>query len=419
MPKKKPEFEVTVYRTSIADYLGAGTLQLPFTQDEYHDALQKARAADGGTPVSIELNRVRREALRPHTMDVNDGMLSDTSDLLELNLLARRLDGMDEDALAGFEAMIILEGRKADQPIPVARLINMTYEADGCVQAGNIRTYAELGQFLFENDMLPEKVLDQTLDLTPAGSFGEKAPEEWLTLIGRQHLEANGGVFTKAGYFECPADIPEVYKRGEMSYFDRFAGTVVLEVGNPYAEEHSGEFITLGLPTTDEGLSAKLQQIGAESIEECVWRCTDCLIPDARKWIMQEDDFALTNQFAVFLHDLERRESPERYKALLQAAKCSDLDTAIRLGADLDAHEFSADQATPAHYGKAALYEIYGDEAGDALFPYMDCFKYGKDLMDVENAVITDYGVIRRTDAEPIQTPEDDETEDFEMGGIT
>jgi hypothetical protein len=295
----------------------------------------------------------------------------------------------------------------------------MTYEAGNCVQAGNIRTHAELGQFLFENDMLPEKVMDQTLALTPTGSYGEKVSEEWLTLIGRQHLEDHNGVITKDGYFECPADIPEVYRRGEMSYFDRFAGTVVLEVGNPYAKEHSGEFVTVGLPISNEGLSAKLQKIGAESIDVCVWRCGDCLIPAAREWIMQEDDFALTNEFAGFLHDLERKETPERYKALLQAAKCSDLDDALRLGADLDAYEFSSDQATPAHYGKAALYEIYGNEAGEALFPYLDCFKYGKDLMDAEHAVTTDYGIIRRTDAEPIQTPDEDESENFGMGGLT
>jgi len=165
-----------------------------------------------------------------------------------------------------------------------------------------------------------------------------------------------------------------------------------------------------------------LNTIGAESIEECVWRCTDCLIPTAKEWIAQSDDFAVTGQFADFLYHLQRRETPEKYKALLQAAKCSDLDTALRLGADLDAYEFFSAQSAPGHYGRDALYEIYGDETANALYPYMDCFKYGKDLMDAEHAVITEYGVIRRKDFEPILVPEPDkgetENQDCGMGGI-
>jgi hypothetical protein len=406
---RKPEFEATVYRAG--DYLGSGTLKLPFTWSEYRDALEKAWAADGRTPVTIELNYAQRAFLRPYTVDINDGILSDTRELLELNLLARRLEEMSEDAPEGLEAMILLEERESGRPIPVARLINMTYEADGCVRAGNVRTHAELGRFLFENDMAPEDILEQTVALT--GSFDAEIPEEWLALVGRRHMEANGGVFTGAGYFECPAEIPEVYKPGETVYFDRSGAPVVLEAGDP----RTGESVTLDLPITEDELAAKLQRIGASSMAECVWRCADCLIPAAKEWIAWEEDFEKTNRFAGFLKDLERRETPERYKALLQAAGCSGLEDALRLGSDLDAYTFHPDQATPAHYGKAALYEIYGEETADALCPYMDCFKYGQAMMDLENAVNTDYGFIRRTDAEPIQAPEESEAEDIGMGG--
>lgn len=415
---KKYEFAASLYRED--DYRGSGTLELPFTWSEYQDALEKARATDIKTPVTIELTYTKRECLRPHTMDINDGTFSDIRDLLELNLLARRLDDMDDVMRDCFEAQVALEQKSLNpgESIPFARLVNLTYQTKDCIYGGDSRTYAELGQFLFENDMLPEDVLDKTIALT--GSFDAEIPEEWLTLVGRQHFETHGGVFAKAGYFECPTDIPEVYKRGEMGYFDRSGAPVVLEVGNPYSEEHSGEFFTLDLPAIDCKLADVLKNIDAESIEECVWRCTDCLIPAAMKWITQSMDFEMTSKFAGFLHDLERRETSERYKALLQAAKCSDLNTALRLGADLDAYELFPMQSASGHYGRDALYEIYGDETANALYPYMDCFKYGKNLMDTEHAEITDYGIIRRKDFEPIQVPEPDEgeTEEFGMGGI-
>lgn len=417
---KKYEFAASIYRKD--DYRGSGEFEMPFTWSEYQDALEKARATDMHTPVMIELTYTKRGCLRPHTMDINDGKFTDTRDLLELNLLAQRLDGMDEGMQDCFEAQVALEQKSLNpgESIPLARLINLTYQTKDCIYGGGSRTYAELGQFLFENDMLPEDVLDKTIALT--GSFDAEIPKEWLTLVGRQHFETHGGVFSKAGYFECPTEIPEVYRhiRGEMVYFDRSGAPIVLEVGNPYSKNNSGESFTLDLPTVGGELDVMLKDLDADSIEQCEWRCSDCLIPAAKEWIMQAMDFELTRKFADFLYDLERRETPVKYKALLQAAKCSKLETALRLGADLDAYEFFPMQSTPAHYGRDALYEIYGDETANALFPYIDCFKYGKNLMDTEHAEITDYGIIRRKDFELIQIPEpdEDETEEFGMGGI-
>jgi hypothetical protein len=418
---KKYEFAASLYRDD--DYRGSGEFEMPFTWSEYQDALEKARATDMHTPVTIELTYTKRDCLRPHTMDINDGKFTDTRDLLNLNLLAQRLDGMDEGMQDCFEAQVALEQKSLnpDESIPLARLINLTYQTKDCIYGGGSRTYAELGQFLFENDMLPEDVLDKTIALT--GSFDAEIPKEWLTLVGRQHFETHGGVFTKAGYFECPTEIPEVYKRGEMVYFNRSGAPVVLEVTagafnkSDYA---GGKVAATDCPVHPVKQESILKKIGVDSIDECAWRCTDCLIPDAKKWITEAKDFGDVEKFADFLYNLERRETPEKYKALLQSAKCSDLDAALRLGADLEAYEFFPMQSTPAHYGRDALYEIYGDETANALYPYMDCFKYGKNLMETEHAEITDYGIIRRKDFELIQVPEPDEgeTEEFGMGGI-
>jgi hypothetical protein len=65
---KKYEFAASLYRED--DYRGSGTLELPFTWSEYQDALEKARATDIKTPVTIELTYTKRDCLRPHTMDI-------------------------------------------------------------------------------------------------------------------------------------------------------------------------------------------------------------------------------------------------------------------------------------------------------------------------------------------------------------
>jgi hypothetical protein len=66
-----------------------------------------------------------------------------------------------------------------------------------------------------------------------------------------------------------------------MVYFDRSGAPIVLEVGNPYSENNSGESFTLDLPTVGGELDAVLKDLDADSIEQCEWRCRR--LPDPRR----------------------------------------------------------------------------------------------------------------------------------------
>ena len=407
---KKHEFTSGIFRTD--EYLGYGELNMPFTWWEYQDALEKARVSNEETPVKIELSYTKRDFLLPHTMDKNDGTFNNLYELLELNLLARQLSDMDETTQKCFEAQVELEQKSPESdetiPFPFAKLINLTYQTQNCMYGGSSHNYSNLGRFLFESDMLSDDIYEKTTELF--GTLYDDIPEEWMTFVGRQRYEDYGGVFTDAGYFECPTEIPEVYKRGETDYFNHSGALVELEV-----RKDGEEVVTLGLPTSDEKMTEMLKSIGANSIDECEWQCVECQIPFAKESITQTEDFEQIEEFANFLQGLEQKEVG-KYKALLQAAECSDLETALTLGANLNDYEFFPLHYTLEHYGLCALYEAYGEETTNALSQYMDCFKYGKDMMDKENAVDTEYGVIRRKNLEPIIALESDMEEDESQG---
>jgi len=398
------EFIVALYRPT-DDLPGTAELNLPFSWSDYDDAQEKLRASDGITPIVFELIYAKQEVLVPHTLKNNNGTLADIQDLLELNLLAQRLDSMSATMHDCFEAQVTLEERVqgSGEAIPVARLINLSYQTANCIPGDRSQTYAELGAFLFENDMVSDDIYDKTIVLV--GSMDTEMPKEWLTFVGRQHFEANGGVFTDKGYFECPTEIPEDYRRGEQTYLHRDNAPVVLEIINPYGiVPEDGELsITLGLPTTDAELAVALGKINADSIEQCAWRCTECLVPAAKEWLAWADGFYEIAAFAACLETLENEGRRVKYKALLQAAECSNLSTALCLSADVDAYEFTPNQWEPAEYGRAALYSMCGKESAASICAHMDCHGYGLMIMQHENAVLTDYGIIRRKDGELIQ----------------
>ena len=63
--------------------------------------------------------------------------------------------------------------------------------------------------------------------------------ERLLELLGEQHQEEHGGVFTSRGYAEPGGDFKEVYRKGEMFCFARPSAPVVLEVSKGFFDDPS------------------------------------------------------------------------------------------------------------------------------------------------------------------------------------
>ena len=381
------------------------TLALPATWAEFHDALQKARIEDA-RHCENELLRVRRKELPAELIGRN-------VNLYELNLLAQLLTVLTDGQMFAFEGLLKME-REAHPgaPLPLPRLINLTFNTDQCCVAACVCGHKELGEFLFDSGMLSGEATALLKTTKPDSEFRDGM----LALLGKQHMEEVGGVITSHGYVEMSGEIDEVYVPGEMSYFDRTGAPVVLQVSKGFFNDPDYDndlTATLDLPAIPAAVDRAVEAVGAVSVKECGFRCVDCLIPAAIEWINdtidEEGGIGLADAFARKLHEMQHcfgEADQIKYKALLEAAHCSDLEDAMTLAEELPQYELRPEIAGAWDYAEARVREQSPDIPPFLLQPVLfqtsQAAEAGREMMEKDHAALTDYDLVRRRDGQPL-----------------
>lgn len=174
-------FEVEISNKTSKGYETATALEMPATWAEFHDALEKARIKDA-RDCHNELTKIEYPGIQR-------GMIGDNVNLYELNLLAQRLAMLSEDDRMGLDGLLQIEGGRHIGPIPLPRLINLTYNADICLLAPHVFNNQQLGALLYESGMLTQEAMT-LLDTTEDGSAYRK---DLLEVFGKQYQEDHGG----------------------------------------------------------------------------------------------------------------------------------------------------------------------------------------------------------------------------------
>ena len=381
------------YETSV-------TLEMPATWAEFHDAAQKARIE--------EPRHCRNELLQSRSKEIPAALIGCDVNLYELNLLARRLTMLTEDQAFGFEGLLKMEQKKHSGAIPLPRLINLTFNTDQCCVASCVHNSRELGALLLDGEMLSDEAAALLETTEPDSDFRNSL----LALFGEKHMEDEGGVITSRGYVEMSGEIEEIYGIPcEVPYFERSGAPVVLHVSKGFFNDPAYDNdlgATLDLPAIVGAVDRAVDAVDAASIDECGFRCVDCLIPAAREWINDaiddEGGIDLANAFARKLWEMGRRVPlPDqiKYKALLEASGCSGLQDAMKLAEELDLYEFRPEIAESWDYAEAALRERYPD-LPPILFQTSQAANAGSEMLERDHAALTSYGLIRRKDGEPL-----------------
>ena len=309
-------------------------------------------------------------------------------------------------------------------PIPLNQLINLTYNTDICCFAPRVSNHEELGAFLYANEMLSNEAM-ALLDTTEEGSGFQ---ERLLELLGEQHQEDHGGVFTDFGYAELGGEIKDIYvcQSNETACFHRSDAPVVLEVRKGFFNDPSydnDKTAVLNLPATDAGIWRAVEKVDAASVDECAFRCVDCLIPFLRDAINNaiddEDGIEQADEFAKRLAQIER-EWPEsdmvKYKALLSVVDHPSLQDATRLMGEIDQYELRPEVAQTWGYAEMMFREKYS-ALPEELFQTPQAAQIGQKMLDDRLGVITEYGLIRRKDGQPLPVfqPEQEIGQGLEM----
>ena len=410
----KALFEVEISNTGPYAYETATVLAMPCTQAEYRDALQKARIEDGRC-CHNELTKVGYPGITP-------SMIGQNVDLLELNLLALRLSMLCDEERLGLDGLLRIEKEQHPGPIPLSRLINLTFNADACVLAPCGYNFQELGALLYENGMLCDEAI-ALLDTTePDSDYRDRL----LEVFGQKHVEDHGGVFTARGYVEPGGDFKEVYRQGEMSPFPQAGGTVTLEVRKGFFNDpayDNDKTAVLKLPAPDSATWDAVGKVDAASAEECAFHCVDCEIPSLREAvdasIEEEGGISQVNEFARLIAQKERiwQEDFIKYKALLAASGSPSLQDAMELAHGMDDYELVRDVTQPWDYAELVLREKYPDLPKE-LFRTGQAAQIGMRMLDEGGGAITDYGLIRPKDGALLPVFGQERCVQPQMGGM-
>lgn len=197
----------------------------------------------------------------------------------------------------------------------------------------------------------------------------------------------------------------------------------------PFPGEYQGylydndKTAVLNLPAADAGIWRAVEKVDAASVDECAFRCVDCLIPFLRDAINNaiddEDGIEQADEFAKRLAQIER-EWPEsdmvKYKALLSVVDHPSLQDATRLMGEIDQYELRPEVAQTWGYAEMMFREKYS-ALPEELFQTPQAAQIGQKMLDDRLGVITEYGLIRRKDGQPFPVfqPEQEIGQGLEM----
>ena len=313
--------------------------------------------------------------------------------LTQLNALAQKLSELEEWQKDALEGLLKMDALKENRLPSIERVIDLAHSTDACQVLYEARNDEQLGRFYAENGFIPvvEYVPDAIFELLD------------FEMLGRKMRTEEGGVFTQAGYIVCTGELSEVAKDMDFQ-LKQPDYTVLLKLAvlnKDYSGFDESRTSTLKLPSSLDDLRAAIKQLRVVSLEQVGYRCLDCAVPRAMDWLDEASSLGEIESFASDIKLLQDEGSLTKYKAVLKATQCEDLQTAVRLAETLDAYLFSPRLDTAEAIAKEEL-KNYMDDDAERVLPYVDLRGYVNALIEQHGSALTEYGLVDRADFLPI-----------------
>ena len=395
----KKIFHVYLAKESVPNNESYAKLDLPASPWEVVDALDKVRLNEG-EQLYMEIEDYDAfEYLSPHL----DGL--DIS-LIELNDLAALLSPLDEVQEAAFEGLFSMEvQRKVNANggvITLQDLRDLAVSArTDCYHVVEAADDTQLGRFYAENDFVPELegISDAVFEMLDFAG------------IGRMMRCSENGVFVDSLY---------VLRDGELTTAPPVQKTLPEKPGYLFrltlglCPDFGGDrTAVLDLPASEEALTAAQEQLDTLNWENTVVLNYDGILPNAAVFADLPSELEEFNAFTKAARDIPRSEMP-KLKALLEQFEVRDIETALFLTEHLADYILTPEISSPQEAALDQLCFIMDREEAVRLIPYVNLYTYGCDLINVDNAVLSPYGLLHRVDYQPMLSPMQ-ETQKMEM----
>ncbi len=389
-----------VFRLEVACLRDSGEdvsiiLDLPATRYELEDALDKLGTPDGDMGYAVLIINGDQEYLADN--------VDNRANLYEMNYLSQMLASLSQWELDCFEGMVKMERVKnGDGPIVLERLINFAQSTGGCQVIYEAKDGYSLGKFYVDNDFIAE------LDGLPEKIFS------WLDYakVGREMRESEGGVYIPDGYVVQDEEIVLSYKAGDAIPSKEPDYGILLQIENQdssHSKQMNEQVTLLRLPASDEELFQAIENVGADSPEECHFSVVDSMVPHLAEKIgdalyeSEGDAYGLVNELARTFQQVKSRGELITYKAVIEtASKGIDLEEAIELSQKIKEFSLIREASDPAVYGCLSLL-TNGVEYKEDLFDTTNLSEYGKALIKKKGIVLTSYGGVQSLTGQSVE----------------
>ena len=306
---------------------------------------------------------------------IRNADLLNPEELEKLNRLSRRIDVMSEKERQIFAGVLLSESINGLDDV--------------------LRTVGRIGQY----EIIPEVTCDRALGgyLVEHGKID--CPEHLKPYldyagIGVEFYSNCGGAYTLDGY---------VIQKGRLP--------IQSQSPEPWRNESRDEMLrmtlrvdgkpdyTLVLPADEEYLDAVKAYLDIDVFADAMLCDIRFKVPYIGELIRDTDCPAVEdyNDFAEALEDIWQRDGLLlTYAAVLDAEKPETLHRAVELLQDIDNYQRIVEG--PYEYGQQRLRELLGlnDEDIAELEDYMDFGRYGRDCIEHEGTIETEFGLLRR-----------------------
>lgn len=362
-----------------------GSLQLPATEYEIRDALQKMRA-------TMDMLKNREYSIYNCEIvpQLNEIRL-DSASLDELNFLAKRLVSLNEDErniLKGVATKVIPTDE--DEIVSIRDLINMTYGTGTVSVISNVTNDEQLGEFVIENELQDDVA---------------SVPENAHYLLDKQRIgqlqrKLDGGVYV-GNLYVCADhfEMPKVYDGitlPEVEPEDWFAFRLLV-AKPPRGEEttiDSAEWINL--PMTNMEMERFSKQHFGIDLSRCVYYDFESSIPQiTTDTFTSMEDIGVLNRIARRMAGMSPEEQV-KFKAVLEVERKDGitLEGIDHVAGNLHRYEMSAMSDNPGAFFKEYLLHHMNTRFDPEWLDTLVSFREGNKLIDRLGASVTDYGII-------------------------
>ena len=330
----------------------------------------------------------------------------------ELNFLAKRLEEISSDKeditpVIAYRAML----RRGFDTINEA--INRTYNLNSIpvLPCNNVREY---GEIVLENEMLDDlkDVPDEIYELLDA----EK--------VGRVMADRENGVFID-GHYAAVDSYEPVLVYDEKLPEQTEDWIFRLEIASvPEKEEdfHKMKTETLALPADEEYMQDIAEALGEKRIDDCIAIKFKSAIPQISSSAWQSiKEIYIFNDIAHRFSELSR-EDAVKFKAVLEHEKPSEIDKIEFILKGLDSYEFDNTVSHDTEFGEKYLAKMMPPDFDRSLLKHACTSRFTQSIIAANNCGENEYGIVSGYGGHLyslIEAPQQEQTSDFKMGGIT